>query len=283
MNEKKTILICPVCQNALYRHDRFLCCLNQHTFDKSRQGYINLLLSNQKKSSDPGDSKEMVKSRLEFLKGQFYHPLVTLLSEKIAKSLPFSKSCTIADLGCGVGYYLDGLKDNFADVHPNLNYFGIDISKEAIHCASTQSKSIQWIVGSNKHLPFEDKSIDVGLSVFSPWYIEEVHRILTPQGTFFVMTPNSQHLIELRETLFDEIKPIDDSKILEKSKNFFDIHSSIPFSFTIHLKSSCDIENLLKMTPYYWRCLPHKKMLLLSKQELKLTVDVILWILTLPQ
>src|SRR5690349_4595456 len=96
-------LICPVCAAPLLPLDKTYVCANKHSFDKAKQGYVNLLLSNQKNSLQPGDGKDMVKSRLAFLKQGFYQPIVEVLNNALEKALQNQPvaNMQIADLGCG--------------------------------------------------------------------------------------------------------------------------------------------------------------------------------------
>lgn len=56
------LLICPKCQESLVR-DIDYHCVNNHHFDIAREGYVNLVLANQKHSRNPGDNAESLKSR----------------------------------------------------------------------------------------------------------------------------------------------------------------------------------------------------------------------------
>jgi 23S rRNA (guanine745-N1)-methyltransferase len=57
------VFACPVCREALLRADRLYRCINGHPFDIAREGYLNLLLAQYRRSKDPGYSKEMIGSR----------------------------------------------------------------------------------------------------------------------------------------------------------------------------------------------------------------------------
>ena len=59
-------LTCPVCGGALHREERSLRCGAGHCYDIARQGYVNLLRSNQSKSKRHGDDKRMVAARTAF-------------------------------------------------------------------------------------------------------------------------------------------------------------------------------------------------------------------------
>ena len=60
-------LICPICHLPLAQEGRSLRCGRNHSFDVARQGYVNLLPVQQKRSLNPGDTREQVLSRRAFL------------------------------------------------------------------------------------------------------------------------------------------------------------------------------------------------------------------------
>ncbi len=110
-------LICPICGQPLAESasGNTLHCSHNHSFDVAREQYVNLLL---KKA--PGDTKEMLQARRQFLAGGHYAPLsnqindlvTRYLRETVLPSLPFAQehqnnqSCVpILDAGCGEGYY----------------------------------------------------------------------------------------------------------------------------------------------------------------------------------
>lgn len=57
------MLICPLCSAALGEVDNGVACPAGHRFDRARQGYLNLLPVQHKKSLDPGDNAAMVEAR----------------------------------------------------------------------------------------------------------------------------------------------------------------------------------------------------------------------------
>ena len=62
-----SMYLCPLCQNPLLLHENRYQCLNNHSFDVAREGYVNLLPVQQKNSKDPGDNKDMMLARRQFL------------------------------------------------------------------------------------------------------------------------------------------------------------------------------------------------------------------------
>ena len=69
---KITIYKCPVCGSFLQDDGISYRCDKNHTFDISKDGYVNLLLADQKSSKEPGDSREAVVSRRAFLDSDYF-------------------------------------------------------------------------------------------------------------------------------------------------------------------------------------------------------------------
>ena len=120
---------CPLCKLPLKTHqadapDRLLktwLCENNHSFDKAKQGYVNLLPVQNKRSKMPGDDVEMVAARTTFFAEKPYAPLVKRLSEVIRSVVVRNKvdflvprnlfnatrtPLKVYDSGCGEGHYL---------------------------------------------------------------------------------------------------------------------------------------------------------------------------------
>ena len=133
-------LLCPVCGEPLLLTDRQYRCIRSHSFDMARQGYVNLLTVQQKHSLNPGDTRQQVLSRREFLESGFYSPIADTLIET-AKELGISGQ--LLDVGCGEGWYSALLADSLGSP-----LTGLDISKEAVRCAAAKYKGKQHLVFS---------------------------------------------------------------------------------------------------------------------------------------
>ncbi|MGB0987591.1 MAG: putative RNA methyltransferase, partial [Pseudoalteromonas spongiae] len=77
------LYFCPMCQTPLADDTHRLICANNHSFDKAKEGYINLLPVQNKKSKDPGDNKEMVMARRAFLARGHYNFLRDAICQQI--------------------------------------------------------------------------------------------------------------------------------------------------------------------------------------------------------
>lgn len=233
-------LLCPLCGKRLEKAENSLRCENRHSFDLARQGYVNLLPVQQKRSLHPGDTKEQVKSRRAFLDGGFYGPICDALC-KMAEGL----AGPILDVGCGEGYYSSRLAKVL-----DAELVGLDISKEAVRCAAGRYKGAAWLCASAAHLPVEDGSVGLLTSLFALTLPEEFLRVLRPDGAFIQVLAAPDHLLGLKEIIYPSLT--------EKAK---DIASELPgftlersenvrFSFTVEGKQ---VQNLLSMTPHLYR------------------------------
>ena len=94
-------LRCPVCGEHLQQNEKTWRCEQGHTFDVARQGYVNLLPVTQKHSLHPGDTKEQVAARRDFLDGGYYMPIVQTLTAMLREYCPDCQA--VLDVGCGEG------------------------------------------------------------------------------------------------------------------------------------------------------------------------------------
>ncbi|MGL5744863.1 MAG: methyltransferase domain-containing protein, partial [Cetobacterium sp.] len=161
------MISCPVCNKKMQKIERKYICEGNHNFDVSKFGHVNLLLSNQKNSKLPGDSKEMVLSRKNYLEKGYYEGISNGVNEIIKRELGDKKDIKVLDIGCGEGYYTNRLKTFLENLDIKNEIVGIDISKEAVISAAKSYKNIEWIVASASSLPIEDESLDFIICMFA--------------------------------------------------------------------------------------------------------------------
>ena len=77
------MLKCPKCYKDLKKENGCYRCENGHSYDISKEGYVNLMLANMKHSKEPGDSPESLRSREAFLNKGYYQPLAEELTSII--------------------------------------------------------------------------------------------------------------------------------------------------------------------------------------------------------
>ena len=237
---------CPVCRGKLVRKENSLICDKNHCFDKSKSGYVNLLLSQGKKGH--GDDKLMVQARQSFLGKGYYKPLLTQLCNTIQKHA--FNGAIIVDSGCGEGWYTDNIRSYLLKYGINANFAAVDISKEALKYAGKRCKEIEWAVASAYNLPLADKSCDIITSFFAPFAKDEFNRVIKDGGIFITAIPLENHLLGLKQAVYE--KPykncVDDFTI-----EGWELISKEVIDEKITLQSNEDILNLFMMTPYYYK------------------------------
>lgn len=237
------IFCCPVCSAPLTETPQNYHCEKGHSFDRSKYGYVNLLLSQKSAAKHSGDDKKMVRARKEFLSCGYYLPLRDALIEMAS---PYLKNGgTLLDAGCGEGYYTEGFLSRFN----GLSAYGIDISKEALIEAGKRRTGLKTAVAGIFHLPILSDSCDLMLNIFAPCCEEEFHRVLKDNGILMRVIPMENHLWELKAAIYD--KPyLNDN--LDTSLKGFTLLEEKELTYSISLEPP-QIENLFMMTPYYYK------------------------------
>ena len=93
---------CPIDGENLVSSGKQLNCSNGHSFDIARQGYVNLLPVQHKRSKQPGDSKAMVLARSDFLDSGIYEPIAEKLNALVLSHMTESPS-NVTEIS-GVGF-----------------------------------------------------------------------------------------------------------------------------------------------------------------------------------
>lgn len=227
-------------------------CDQGHSYDIAREGYVNLLLANQKASASPGDTKAMAASRRAFLDKGYYLPLSDRINCLVCGDRRGNEAAdaAILDAGCGEGYYLHQLME--ALPFPSDGY-GLDISKEAVRLGASRYKDACFLVGSiHQPLLFATSSLDVVLNVFAPRNPAEFARVLRPGGLALVVIPAEGHLAALHDALC--LPRIDGDK---ERRAVADFEGSLVPSHaeTIRYRRVLppeDVLHLIRMTPTFW-------------------------------
>lgn len=237
--------VCPVCRKALEDKGSFYSCDSNHCFDKSKFGYVNLLQSQKSSAKRHGDDRMMVRARHDFLSAGYYSFLMEKLCELCRDFL--ADNSLILDAGCGECYYSSGIK-GFSG--KDFGYLGVDISKDALEFASKRKSGIPTAVASLFDLPLAVESCDAVLNIFSPEADAEFFRVLKKGGYLFRVIPLENHLFELKSAIYD--KPYKNEVPSAKIVGF-DFVDEIRLWRELLIEGSDNIENLFKMTPYYYK------------------------------
>lgn len=233
------MLLCPKCNLELKRIDNTYTCEAHHCYDVAKRGYVNLLIGNHKAT---GDDKDMVKARTNFLANGYYKPLQAVLLEELKKINPG----VLVDAGCGEGYYTNEI----AKLCNQTKIYGFDLSKFAVDEACKAKLAITYGVCSVFHMPLSDSSTDVVLSVFAPFDSNENARILKEDGYFIRVAPGKQHLMEMKQILYQDVY---ENEKLDCEYAGFTLEYTKQLEYEVTIHNQQDIWALFQMTPYYWK------------------------------
>lgn len=247
-------LICPLCALPLNENLQGLACANRHQFDRAKEGYFNLLPVHHKNSREPGDAKQQLMARKEFLTAGYFLPLIDAL-----KKIINTNTLSLLDIGCGEGYFTRLLSEHCY----NADIYGLDISKAGVRLAAKNNSSkisdskiaaskINYIVASSHALPIADASMDIIVRIYAPSKDEELFRVLKPDGKLIIVTPGEQHLIALRQKIYQTIKTHPKPKTPE---GFVEV-SQDSVSFSLDIPGGDLTSSLLEMTPFLWKLTP---------------------------
>lgn len=223
-------IICPICKNELHKTLKSYICNNKHCFDIAKEGYLNL---NRKNSQNTGDEKEMINARRNFLNKGYYHFLRDKINELI------NEEDTLLDLACGEGYYTSFFKAK--------DKVGVDLSKSGLKIASKNDPNTLYLLNNIFNNPLKDHCLDKIITIFAPIAKQEIVRLLKDDGKFILVRPNSKHLYELKQVVYDKpyLNEIENIQI-EGLK----LEQEISISNRSMLDTN-DLHNLFMMTPYY--------------------------------
>lgn len=232
--------LCPLCGKVLVKENNRFVCESRHSFDIARQGYVNLLPVQQKKSLHPGDTREQVLSRREFLDGGYYRPIADAVCQ-------MAKGCQgpVLDVGCGEGYYGTQVAKTLG-----AELVGLDISKEAVRYAAGRYKEASWICGTAAKLPVEDASVGLLMSMFALTLPEEFSRVLRPDGAFLQVLAAEDHLLGLKGIIYESLTHKEKDSVPALPGFRLMESRSVKFTFTVEGQQ---VQNLLSMTPHVYR------------------------------
>ncbi|MBQ0535320.1 23S rRNA (guanine(745)-N(1))-methyltransferase [Providencia huaxiensis] len=262
---------CPLCFTPLnLMHNSYRCAEN-HQFDCAKEGYVNLLPVQHKRSKDPGDNAEMMQARRQFLDAGHYHPMREKVAEKIIQFIP-SSNTSLLDIGCGEGYYTDYFSRELEKHFEKYTVLGLDVSKAAIRYAAKRYKSVRFCVGTSHRLPFSNNSLGGVVRIYAPCKAQELSRVLVSKGMLITVTPAAEHLQELKALIYDEVKlhPTKDEDLPNLS-----LIDSCQLNYKMALTGQ-EAYELLMMTPFAWRASEQVKENLQQAEVKEYTADFLI-------
>ncbi|TVO35295.1 23S rRNA (guanine(745)-N(1))-methyltransferase [Vibrio algivorus] len=264
---------CPLCHQTLTETPTGFKCESNHQFDRAREGYVNLMPVQHKRSKQPGDNAEMMQARRRFLASEQYHPMREAVATLCKKHL-VNTSHQLLDIGCGEGYYTHYIAQQLQQQTSAATCYGLDISKVAIRYAAKRysNNTMQFCVASSHRLPFADNSLDAILRIYAPCDHQELQRTTTNHGLVITVTPAARHLYQLRELVYQDVRLHDESPesivgftLLEEQKLHYEMEMT-----------GSEADDLLQMTPFAWKASEKTKEKLKHAPQFDCEADFIL-------
>ncbi|MFI8415692.1 23S rRNA (guanine(745)-N(1))-methyltransferase [Serratia sp. NPDC078593] len=259
--------VCPLCHQPLtfvYPQWR---CENNHQFDCAKEGYVNLLPVQHKRSKQPGDSVEMMQARRAFLDGGFYQPLQQRVAQWLSGALS-DDAQSLLDIGCGEGYYTSAVA-GVLNQQRAMTVYGLDVAKVAVRYAAKRYPAVSFCVASSHRLPFADGALDAVLRIYAPCKAEELARVVKPGGVVMTVSPGPRHLYQLKELIYQQAQQHAE---LDETLPGFELEGSESLAYPMSLPGE-QAANLLQMTPFAWRATPEVQQRLRAQENVFCEAD----------
>ncbi len=252
---------CPSCGMPLLIHDASLRCVQGHSYDVARKGYVHL----HHKTVQSAYDKALFESRRTVFEEGFYQPVVSALDAVLQPISPH----TLLDAGCGEGFYTDAL----SHLLPKCLMIGVDLSKDAIYSAAGRSSHAIYCVGDLNRLPFIDDSFDVILNILSPASYINFERVLKRDGFLIKIMPGREYLQEIRSRLPGNQTEYDDSLVPDYLKQHMSMITLDRLHYT-HPLSDKSYAHFLAMTPLTESLSDNARIELMRDPPSTITIDL---------
>nr|WP_246140900.1 methyltransferase domain-containing protein [Bacillus marasmi] len=263
------IFKCPVCGCTMDVVElKSLICQNKHTFDFTKQGYLNLTTHQIKTKYD----KQLFEARRRLMAEEgFFNPLIESI-ENIINRDGFDHKVMILDTGCGEGTHLSSICEGVSTTAIGV---GIDIAKEGIIAAAKNHAEKIWTVADLANTPFQEHQFDVILNILSPSNYAEFNRLLKKDGLLIKVVPQSSYLKELRQAFYHETdkKTYSNSDTIDRFNERFQLLDSLRLTYSVNLDKT-SLESLIRMTPLTWDRTDEEVQAFLAKNIYEITVDL---------
>lgn len=272
------ILQCPLCCTSMKMGSTYqLVCVNQHSFDMAKQGYVNFLT----KPSRTEYGKDLFESRRLMLKSPLYEQLTAAITSTVWELHQNSArhEWRVLDVGCGEGSYLSCVIQELSSnpAESDILGVGIDISKEGIFMAARDYPNLLWCVGDLAQVPFQRSQFDAILNIFSPSNSEEFKRLLREGGAVIKVVPGKDYLCQLRAALHSdtERENYSNDKVVNHFQEAFKMASCKQVRYTRAIDAE-EAVRVADMSPLAWGVSPEKMKRVLDIQTL--TIDAFIMV-----
>ena len=283
------VIRCPSCGARLERGNGTLACSSEgkkHTFDVASSGYVNLLPPGRKNNAVTGDRRDLLKARGAFLDSGLYAPVSDAVAASAATLAPGAGEFVFADFGCGEGYHTCRVAESLSKKISRVVAVGVDASKYAAEAGAKRAKrlgfpspfaveedggsTVAFIAGNFFRPPFFSTSLSCVITMFAPVAYGAAHGALRDGGGVVAAIPGPDHLIELREMIYRDVRRKEGALSVPDS---FSVKEKTAVRYPVRLTGE-QTADLFGMTPFFCRAPEEIREKILSAGETEVTVDV---------
>lgn len=245
LTENIRLFHCPICASYIHLKDGSqLVCEQNHSFDLSKQGYVNLA----PQAHMTKYNRSLFEARKTIMTSGFFQPVLDYLTVLIDEHIKPIQAPKMIDAGSGEGSHLAYL---IAKLETEVAGVGIDLAKEGVLAAAKDYPGNSWIVADLANCPFQDESFDVLLNILSPANYKEFTRVLKVDGLFIKIVPENDYLKQLRAIFYEDKEREKEGNPVESvAAHFKDVQMErITYDFPL---DPVLLESLIHMTPLTW-------------------------------
>lgn len=118
---------------------------------------------------------------------------------------------------------------------------------------------------------------DAVLSIFAPCPAAEICRVLKPGGCIVTGSPGKDHLGSIKALIYAKPQPFEEKGVLtddDLGRFRLDVQDAVHVKEDVVLEGQ-DAENLLQMTPFYWKASKQVQDRVASMAQLRTAVHIV--------
>lgn len=266
LDEQIELFRCPICSLPVdLMDDARIVCEENHSFDLSKQGYVNLAPQAHATKYD----RALFEARKTIMTSGFFEPVLKRLIEFIEVNTNALPTLRLLDAGSGEGSHLSYVTTNLKGEVAGV---GIDLAKEGVLAAAKDYPGNSWVVADLANCPFQSQSFDILLNILSPANYKEFTRLLKEDGLLIKIVPEKDYLKQLRMIFYEDVEKEKEGNPVDSVSAHFKHVKKERITYDFPLDTEL-LKNLIRMTPLTWGASEEKIEHALTSEMPFVTID----------